>query len=196
MRSENHFQYAKSSLDNEVILLDASMNDFSYGMHAHEEFSFGVTLAGRQDFFALGEHHKSHPSNTIVFNPDDAHDGHSGGDDTLHYKMLYIHPDQLTPMLKNAGLSNPHQFRMKQCVHEDPILRQHILRLALLVENKHTSELQYSSALFEFARYLTAQTGTQIESKNTRKDFIFERVRDYLHSHVTEEVSLDEVRGK
>lgn len=77
MSAENRFQFAKSAVLDEVMLLEASMSDFSYGTHAHEEFSFGVTLSGRQDFFALGEHHKSYAGNVIVFNPEDAHDGHS-----------------------------------------------------------------------------------------------------------------------
>ncbi|MDB4837200.1 AraC family transcriptional regulator [Marinomonas sp.] len=193
MPLDNHFQYAKNDLNGEIMLLNAAMNDFSYGIHAHEEFSFGVTLSGRQDFFALGEHHKSHPTNTIIFNPDDAHDGCSGGDETLHYKMLYIHPDQLIPMLKSAGLSKADHFRVNQCVHRDPVLQQHILHLASLVEDNCTSAMHYSSALFEFARYLTLQTGTQVEKKYTKKDATFERVRDYLHSHITHDLSLDEL---
>lgn len=191
MSAENCFQFAKSAAFDELMLLEASMSDFSYGTHAHEEFSFGVTLSGRQDFFALGEHHKSHVGNVIVFNPEDAHDGHSGGDDTLHYKMLYVHPDQLSPMLKSAGVERAKDFRVEQTVQQDPVLKAHILRLAQLVEQSNTSALEHSSTLFEFAEYLARQKGIQIESKPRSKDPVFERVRDYLHAHVSEEVSLD-----
>lgn len=191
MSTENRFQFAKSVAFNEVMLLEASMNDFAYDTHAHEEFSFGVTLSGRQDFFALGEHHKSHSGNVIVFNPEDAHDGHSGGDDTLHYKMLYVHPDQLSPMLESAGVRRAKDFRVEQMVQVDPVLKAHILRLAQLVENSTTSAFEYSSALFEFAEYLARQKGIQVESKLRSKDPVFERVREYLHAHVGEDVSLD-----
>ncbi|MCW4628880.1 MULTISPECIES: AraC family transcriptional regulator [Marinomonas] len=198
MSAENRFQFAKSAVLDEVMLLEASMSDFSYGTHAHEEFSFGVTLSGRQDFFALGEHHKSYAGNVIVFNPEDAHDGHSGGDDTLHYKMLYVHPDQLSPMLASAGVRRAQDFRIEHTVQHDAVLKTHILRLAALVESTSTSALEYSSALFEFAEYLARQKGIQRsvsldKSKRRAKDPVFERVRDYLHAHVGEEVSLDEL---
>lgn len=198
MSAKNRFQFAKSAVLDEVMLLEASMSDFSYGTHAHEEFSFGVTLSGRQDFFALGEHHKSYAGNVIVFNPEDAHDGHSGGDDTLHYKMLYVHPDQLSPMLESAGVHRAQDFRIEHPVQNDTVLKTHILRLATLVENDTSSALEYSSALFEFAEYLACQKGIQrsvslVKSKRRTKDPVFERVRDYLHAHVGEEVSLDEL---
>ncbi|RNF71347.1 AraC family transcriptional regulator [Marinomonas rhizomae] len=193
MSAENRFQFVKSAAFDEVMLLEASMNDFSYGTHAHEEFSFGVTLSGRQDFFALGEHHKSHSGNVIVFNPEDAHDGHSGTDDTLHYKMLYVHPDQLSPMLNSAGVRHSKHYRIEQTVQNNPALRHHIIRLANLVESKAASGLAYSSALFEFAECLARQKGLQIEPKRSTKDPVFERVRDYLHEHVSDDVSLDEL---
>lgn len=191
--TDNHFQFAKSQLNDEVILLNAAMNDFSYGTHAHEEFSFGITLSGRQDFFALGEHHKSHPGNVIVFNPDDAHDGHSGGDETLEYKMLYVHPDQLTPMLKSAGIPSAQHFRIKQCVQNNQPLRQQILHLSHLVEAKNTSAIQYTSALFDFAELLAQQQGIEKSKGPHRKDALFEQVRDYLHSQLTGDISLDEL---
>jgi hypothetical protein len=44
MSTENRFQFAKSSALDEVMLLEASMSNFSYGTHAHEEFSVTVTF--------------------------------------------------------------------------------------------------------------------------------------------------------
>ncbi|MAY42245.1 MAG: hypothetical protein CMI05_08060 [Oceanospirillaceae bacterium] len=92
MNSGNQFQYIKSQHLDQVTVLQAEMNDFSYGKHAHDEYSFGVTLSGRQDFFASREFHRSHPGNVIIFNPDEVHEGHSGVDDVLQYRMLYVHP--------------------------------------------------------------------------------------------------------
>lgn len=190
---DNRFQFAKNTFNSEVMLLDASMSDFSYDTHAHEEFSFGVTLSGRQDFFARGEHHKSHPNNVIIFNPDDAHDGHSGGDNPLHYKMLYVHPNQLTPMLESAGITKADNFRVHQCVQVNPALQHHILYLAHLIEDNNTSTMHYDSALFDFAQCLAVQEGLQVQESCLPKDPVFERVRDYLHSNLTNEVSLDDL---
>ncbi len=37
MNQDNQFQFAKSQHLDQVTLLRAQMNDFSYGKHAHEE---------------------------------------------------------------------------------------------------------------------------------------------------------------
>lgn len=192
MSEENRFQFAKNKSLEEIMLLDAAMKDFSYGRHAHEEFSFGVTLSGRQDFFAAGENHKSHPGNVITFNPGEVHDGHSGGEDVLHYKMLYIHPEKLAPMLESVGVKNGKHFRLqKETVQQDEIFRRHILHLSNLIENVSTLAMEYESALFEFAGYLAKKQGIFIEQADSRQDVLLERARDYLHAHVVEEVSLD-----
>ena len=128
MKQANQFQYKKSQHLQQVTVLEAKMHDFSYGKHAHEEYSFGVTLAGRQDFFAKGVFHRNLPGKVIVFNPDEAHDGHSGVDDALEYKMLYIHPKQLEPMLHCAGIKD---FQIAGTMLDNPSLRQHLLKLSV-----------------------------------------------------------------
>lgn len=196
MSVDNRFQFAKNDHHNDIILLDASMNDFSYVRHAHEEFSFGITLTGRQDFFSQGEHHKSHAGNAIVINPGDVHDGHAGGQDTLHYKMLYVHPDKLVPMLESAGMKDANHFRIKESVHLNHALQQHIRHLSHLVEETGTSAMAYSSALFEFAVFLTQQQGLGQSHSYRKKDPVLERAREYLHAHLNEEVSLDRLSAE
>lgn len=191
MSVENHFQFAKNDSHQDIILLEASMRDFAFCKHAHEEFSFGITLAGRQDFLSLGKHHKSHAGNVIAINPDDAHDGHVGTSDTLRYKMLYVHPDQLNPMLKQAGIQKPESFRIKETVQDNPAMQQHILRLFALVENPNTPTIAYSSALYEFAVLLARQEGIHQGQVYRLKDSALERAREYLHAHLNQEVSLD-----
>ena len=112
MQQDNQFQYRKSQHLDQVMLLNARMSDFSYSKHAHEEYSLGITLSGRQDFFSNGAFHRSHPGNIIVFNPGVVHDGHPGTDDSLRYKMVYIHPEQLEPALTAAGMKRPRDFRI------------------------------------------------------------------------------------
>ena len=113
-KQKNEFQFSRSQYLDQVTVLQAEMSDFSYNRHAHEEYSFGVTLTGRQDFFASGEFHHSHPGNIMVFNPDEVHDGHSGGDVSLQYRMLYIHPDQLNPLFSRAGIKPKPVFSGKR----------------------------------------------------------------------------------
>lgn len=191
MTVDNNFQFAKSKSHKDIILLKASMRDFTFCKHAHEEFLFGITLAGRQDFFSLGKYHKSHAGNVMAINPGDVHDGQVGTNDTLRYKMLYIHPDKLTPMLEQAGIRQAVNFRIEDTVQVNPIMQQHILRLFHLMENPKTSDIAHSSALFEFATCLAQQDGIEQTQLYRQRDSVLERAREYLHAHLNEEVSLD-----
>lgn len=48
MESENQLQFFSNPHLAGVTLLHATMSDFSYDKHAHEEYAIGVTLKGRQ----------------------------------------------------------------------------------------------------------------------------------------------------
>jgi|GEM_PF-2806546 len=85
MSNASRFEFFKSHHVPTLTVLKAAIEDFSYDPHAHEEYAFGVTLAGRQDFFSGGQFHRSPPGNVILFNPEEVHDGHSGGAQALDY---------------------------------------------------------------------------------------------------------------
>lgn len=194
MKKDNQFQYIKSQHLEQVTVLQAEMNDFSYGKHAHEEFSFGVTLSGRQDFFASGAFHRSHPGNIIIFNPGEVHDGHSGIDDTLEYRMLYIHPDQLQPALKNAGISRSHDFQIAETLLEDATLRQHILNMALLIERETEDKLQQECELYRLAERLSQLCGEfSLERKSHKADRLLLRARDFMDDNIHSDISLDDI---
>ena len=53
-KQTSQFRFFKSRHVPELTVLRAAMSDFRYDPHAHDEYAFGVTLAGRQDFFSGG----------------------------------------------------------------------------------------------------------------------------------------------
>lgn len=194
MSDDNQFHFAKSHNLNQVSALQAQMSDFSYGKHAHEEYSFGVTLAGRQDFFANGAFHRSPPGNIIVFNPGDIHDGHSGVDDNLRYRMLYIHPDQLEPMLESAGVKQPEGFRIVDTVLNDAALREHILRMARLIGGDNQDSLREEHALYLMAERIAQLYGGYSSNRQVNKaDRLLLQARDYIHEHLDQDISLDQI---
>ncbi|WCN15075.1 helix-turn-helix domain-containing protein [Marinomonas mediterranea] len=190
---QNRFQFAKSSAVDDIVLLNASMTDFTYGKHAHEEFSIGVTLRGRQDFFAVGQFHKSHPGSVIILNPDDAHDGESGGDKALEYKMLYVKPEQLTPALSALGMPHPEHFRVKHTVSQQDTLRDQVLRLASLIESDGTTSSEYESGLFELAEQLVPMQEQSVLQPASRMHRLLNNAKEYLQDNYTKEVALDEL---
>ncbi len=96
----SQFEFFKNHHVPSLTVLKAAIEDFSYDRHAHEEYAFGVTLAGRQDFFSGGQFHRSPPGNVILFNPEEVHDGHAGGEQALGYVMVYVHPNQVLPLFE------------------------------------------------------------------------------------------------
>lgn len=194
MKQDNQFQFYKSQHLDQVTVLQAEMNDFSYGKHAHDEYSFGVTLAGRQDFFASREFHRSHPGNIIIFNPGEVHDGQSGADDKLQYRMLYVHPNQLEPMLHSAGIAQSHDFQITDTMLDDPLLRQHILNITRLIESQNDNKLHQECELYQIALRISQRYGECPTSNKGRKaDPLLLRTRDFIHDNILMDMSLDEL---
>ena len=194
MKLDNQFQYVKSQHLAQVTVLQATMNDFSYGKHAHEEYSFGVTQAGRQDFFAGGAFHRSHPGNVIVFNPGEVHDGHSGSDDTLQYRMLYIHPSQMEPMLSSVGIKQSQDFQITEKLLDDPLIRQPILNIATLIESKAEDKLQQECELYQLALGIAQRYREYSPQHSVRKiDRLLLQARDYIHANIKIDMTLDDI---
>jgi len=194
MKQSNQFQYAKSQHLEQVSVLQATMRDFSYSKHAHEEYSFGVTLTGRQDFFAKGKFHRSLPGNVIAFNPGEVHDGHSGVDAALQYKMLYIHPEQLAPMLKCAGIKHYRKFEIAQTLLDDQTLRAHFLQMAQYIEHPDDNKLKQECELFQIAHCLAQRHGADVHQQaSTKADTLLLRARDFIHENIHRTTSLNEI---
>lgn len=190
----NRFNFTKSNHFADLTVLHAEMHDFSYDKHAHEEYSFGVTLTGRQDFFSGGTKHHSHPGDIIVFNPGEVHDGHSGAKEPLRYSMVYIPPSQLEPMLASAGIRRAKDFQVAKTILKDESMRQSIQKLTQLLEKCSSTKLELECELFQFAARLAryhGQIGTKRVSQKVDRLLIF--AREYIHGHLSEDLTLDAI---
>ncbi len=192
--SDNLFHYCKNQHLEGLTLLNARMHDFSYSRHAHEEFSFGVTLSGRQDFCCEGRFYSSAPGNTIVFNPGDVHDGHPGTDDSLLYRMVYIHPEQILPLLEAAGMRHAADFRCSETLLKDSLLRNRLLQLANMTEQGAIEGLAHEQQLFAVAERL-AQLHRNFEpvQRNSHIDRLLLKAREFIHENMQQELSLEQI---
>jgi hypothetical protein len=59
------FNYKKSA---DTLALSASMTDFTYKKHCHEEYALGVTLRGIQQYNLDGSLQSSHKNGVMLFN--------------------------------------------------------------------------------------------------------------------------------
>lgn len=195
MNKENRFQFINSEKSENITVLDATMSDFSYSKHAHEEYSLGVTLQGRQDFFCQNSFHQSASGNVLIFNPEDVHDGHSGGEQALKYKMLYIHPDEFRPLFRSLGYQQSSILRLSQPMADNPILRHQILRFSSTIQQANYSKIEFESGLFQIAQSLVAMSGNfDLGTQNSKRiDQLLLRARDYILASLEHNISIDDI---
>lgn len=195
MRNTSRFEFIKSQHVPSLTVLHAAIEDFSYDRHAHEEYAFGVTLSGRQDFFSGGQFHKSPPGNVILFNPEEVHDGQPGGEHTLDYLMLYVDPEQVSPLSAEVlGRETGAGFRSPNTLIQDAKLRGAILELARLVTANAGSCIDQENALYRVVER-TVQLGGAFHTERsaTQPDALLMRAKAYIHAHLDRDISLDEI---
>lgn len=78
-----------------ITALAASITDFRYKKHAHQEYAIGVTLRGIQNYHLDGSLQLSHKNGVMLFNLEQTHDGMVHDNEGLDYVMLYIEPQLL-----------------------------------------------------------------------------------------------------
>ncbi|WP_322922582.1 AraC family transcriptional regulator [Paenibacillus campi] len=165
-------------------MLSASIHDFTYKRHSHQEYSFGVTLRGIQRFTMDGSLHLSHASGVMMFNPEQAHDGMANGSEGLDYVMLYIDPDMLT---EAAGQKE--WLRFSAPVVYDRELSRHILRLSQTMLHG-TNDALCTEQLLSFADQL-AQTDPI--SRQLQDSSFIRKAKEMLHADFGSVMKLDEI---
>jgi AraC-like DNA-binding protein len=195
MNKENRFQFINSNKSENITALDATMSDFSYSKHAHEEYSLGVTLQGRQDFFCKNAFYKSDSGNVLIFNPEDVHDGQSGGEQQLKYKMLYVHPDEFRTLFRALGYQQNSVLRLNQPMIDNPMLRHQILRFSSIIQQPNYSKIEFESGLFQIAQSLVAISGhLNLGTQNGKRiDTLLLRARDFILANLQQNLSIDDI---
>ncbi|BCQ27345.1 helix-turn-helix domain-containing protein (plasmid) [Caballeronia sp. NK8] len=84
--------------------IEAWFGGKAYGMHRHDTYAIGRTLAGVQSFnYRRGLRH-SVPGQTMVLHPDELHDGQAGTGEGFRYRMLYVDPALIQAILGGRAL--------------------------------------------------------------------------------------------
>ncbi|WP_263141921.1 AraC family transcriptional regulator [Pseudomonas sp. RIT-PI-AD] len=135
--------------------IEAFFGGQGYDLHRHDTYAIGRTLAGVQSFhYRRGLRH-SLPGGTLVLHPDEVHDGQAGDESGFHYRMVYVEPALLQPILGGKPLpfirdglsSDPRLFAASQGLLQS-------LDCPL-------DPLEEDDALFDLAMALAAASGTR-----------------------------------
>jgi AraC-like DNA-binding protein len=168
--------------------IEAWFHGKAYGMHRHDTYAIGRTLAGVQSFSYRRGTSNSLPGNTMVLHPDEPHDGQAGTHEGFRYRMIYVEPALFQEVLGGRVLPF-----LAGGVSTDPRLALAAATLLQHVGNK-LEPLEQSDALAELARALALVAGTPI--RPSKGNFVAaQRARDYLRANCQGPVTLDELEA-
>lgn len=108
-----------------VTALSASMTEFRYKKHAHEEYALGVTRRGIQQYLLDGSSQTSFKDGVMLFAPEQVHDGGAKNSEGIEYVMLYIKPKLFLELLETKEM-----LRFQSPIVYNPSIAKNILALA------------------------------------------------------------------
>ncbi|MFL9651851.1 AraC family transcriptional regulator [Exiguobacterium chiriqhucha] len=178
------FLYKKSA---GITALSASLTNFTYKKHAHEEYAVGVTLRGIQHYQLDGALQLSHPSGVMLFNPEQAHDGMAHDETGLDYVMLYLDPQMFAEIIEKKDV-----IRFPNPVVYDSELKKRILNLSQAVLDGRDEAL-----CTELLLPLTDSLFKQETITSYPKDDVFiEKSKELIQGNLGSVLRVDEISGK
>lgn len=175
-----------------VELFRATVSEFAFRPHAHEEFFIALTDAGTASPVYRGDKHVVGPGDLIVMNPEEAHAGGPLAGVSWAYRALYPSQELMRHITAGlpSGISAMPWFATDVVRDLDVATRLH--RFHELSESPWSNALQRETYLAEglacltgrYARYPRAAWSPGREPRAVRL------ARDYLHEHAEDNVTL------
>jgi AraC-like DNA-binding protein len=175
------FIYKKSA---GITALSASMTDFTYKKHAHQEYAIGVTLRGIQHYNLDGSLHLSYQNGVMLFNPEQAHDGMAHDETGLDYVMLYIEPQLLLEVIEKKDI-----VRFSNPIVYDYRLEKRILSLANAILSEKDETLCSELLLSLTDSLVQTDFSTDFKKDNA----LIRKAKNILHTNLENVLKLEEI---
>jgi AraC-like DNA-binding protein len=168
-----------------VELYRAHIVRHAFDPHTHDGFGLGAIESGVERFRYRGADHLAPTDSVVMMNPDELHTGRAETEGGWHYRMAYIEPSVVADVTGEPG------WWFDDVVREDlPSARRVTVLLDALWQTREP--LAFDSLLHEllalFRRHAhvprKAMDGAAIR---------FAPVVDYLHAHLSQRLTLDEL---
>ncbi|MGG4217975.1 AraC family transcriptional regulator [Paenibacillus jamilae] len=175
------FIYKKSA---GVTALSASLSDFKYKKHSHQEYAVGVTLRGIQEYTLDGSLQLSYQNGVMLFNPEQAHDGMAHNEVGLDYVMLYIEPQLLLEIIEKKDI-----VRFTTPIVYDYSIEQKILNLSNAIFSEKDEAL-CSELLLSLTDRLFQ---TNLSTDDKKDNVLVSKAKDMIHSNLEHVLKLEEI---
>ena len=171
--------------------LQAKLDTYAYGRHAHETYAIGVCEVGSQTFTCRRTRQRTRRGSVILFEPFELHDGHATTGDGVVYRMLYLPHARLRRALEHEDIHVDPAF--PDTVVDDPVLARAVTALgralALSCDALATAERHV-----ELVAAIARAVGRPPDpARLSRHPDAIARVRDLLYARIAEPVTIDEL---
>lgn len=182
----------KQDADTGIETIRAHFEGHAYDPHWHDSYLVGFTEQGVQRFHCGRQRYDSVPGKVILLEPGDIHDGEAPTAEGFTYSMLYLDPHWLERELRGLFGDAPVECvpAMSMTVGQSPEL---IFAIASTFQTLHQQELRIvrQTALDYLLSQLTRQMHWRKRTEaDPRMPQVARLARDYLHAHLTDNVSL------
>ncbi|MBD8123592.1 AraC family transcriptional regulator [Pseudomonas lutea] len=173
----------------------AHFEGHAYDPHWHDSYLVGITEQGLQQFNCRRQQHNSTPGKVFLLEPGDIHDGTAPQAGGFTYRTLYLDPNWLDRELRAQFEDTPDntQLSFAATLAEDPQLA---IATASAFEAMHHDELRIvrQTALDHLLANLTSHLRWRtVLNPDPRLPLVAQRARDYLHSHLHQDIGLDDL---
>lgn len=179
-------------------LLRATLREFAFLPHAHEEFFIALTDAGLATPTYRGDRHVIGPGDLIVLNPEEAHAGGPPAEGSWTYRALYPGPALMRDILAEFRPGRPGLPVFGGDVVRDRDVAARLRRFHLLSESPASSRLERETQLAEALVRLVSRHATPPRAPGPagRERRAVRLSREYLEEHAEENVTLAALAGR
>jgi AraC-like DNA-binding protein len=173
-------------------LFRATLSEFAFCPHAHEEFFIALTEAGLATPVYRRDRHVIGPGDLIVLNPEEAHSGGPPADRSWTYRALYPSPDLMREIMAEFPGDKPALPRFGGDVVRDREIAARLRRFHRLSELPGPSLLEREACLAGALTLLAGRHAAlpQVARTPGRERTAVRLSREYLDEHAQENVTL------
>ena len=193
--SDHNWIELKQDATSGIETVRAHFEGHAYDPHWHDSYLVGITEQGLQQFNCRRQQHNSTPGKVFLLEPGDIHDGMAPEAGGFTYRTLYLDPRWLDRELRAQFEEAPDnaQLSFAATLAEDPRLA---IATASAFEAMHHDEMRIvrQTALDHLLANLTSHLRWRtLIDPDPRLPLVAQRARDYLHSHLHQDIGLDDL---
>ena len=173
-------------------LLRATLSEFAFRPHAHEEFFIALTERGLATPTYRSSTHVIGPGDLIVLNPEEAHAGGPRAEGSWTYRALYPGPDLMRQIMAEFPGRRPTMPSFGGDVVRDREVAARLQRFHGLSEQPGSSMLEREAQLTQALVLLVGRHAAPPQAPRSpgREPRAVRRSREYLEEHAAENVTL------